>query len=119
MSLVLQTGVVGKWNDGADTDRVRLGSNTRVANSDVLIACDLLTGCVPHGNVQVAGFVVQERCPPVARIMTSGCIAEERTVTSGSVARPSCVESERLTSRRRVAVAFCVVIKRGTPSGGV
>ena len=120
----------------SNADRIGLAFNTSVANSDIVIPCNIGTCPGTQGDILAAGEVAREGvrtdgCVEAAGIVknkrgrTDGCVEEgrgvliERLNTVGRVPSAGYIDNERIETISRIAAAGRVAIERIKTDGRV
>src|SRR5207247_9370250 len=83
----------------ADADRADFGSNTFVADINIIIARgERVTSCKAQCNVVEAGGVATERFSTDGRVDAAGCVCNECEPTDSRVVAPHSVKDKRIGS---------------------
>ena len=90
----------------ADADGVRLASNAKVADIDIVTTrSKSMTGISSHGDIVASGCIVKQRSRPDRCITLATGVILERTSTNGRVEGANRVAQQRVNTIGRIASA--------------
>jgi len=102
-----------------DANSIRLGSNPAIANVDIVISSEILSGRNAKCDVKAAGCVANERMGTIDSIKVPRRVRKKRDITVGRVVVASCIAKQRAYSNCGIVESSSVAKERIKPGSYV